>query len=93
MDCLGFGGSRSRYHGCRSNSAKNAEQTAKEIQEMGRKSIPAAVDVADVEAVTRMMYLAKNELGGLDILVNNAGVNVHKRALDITGRILILSFE
>lgn len=64
---------------------KNAEQTAKEIQVMGRKSIPAAVDVADVEAVTRMMHLAKNELGGLDILVNNAGVNVHKRALDITG--------
>jgi 2-deoxy-D-gluconate 3-dehydrogenase len=64
--------------------SKNAEQTTKEIQEIGRKSIFMALDVADTDAVGRMMELAKDELGSLDILVNNAGVNVHKKALDIT---------
>ncbi len=63
---------------------KNAEQTSKEIQGMGRKSIFMALDVADLKAVTKMMDLARNELGSLDILVNNAGVNVHKKALDFS---------
>jgi len=64
--------------------SKNAEQTAKEIQEMGRKAAFMALDVSDIDAVTKMMDLARNELGSLDILVNNAGVNVHKKALDIS---------
>jgi 2-deoxy-D-gluconate 3-dehydrogenase len=64
--------------------AKNAEQTSKEIRDMGRKTIPMAMDVGDIDSVAKMMDLARNKLGSLDILVNNAGVNVHKKALDIT---------
>lgn len=63
---------------------KNAEQTSKEIKKMGRKAIFMALDVGDIPNVTKMMDVARRELGSLDILVNNAGVNVHKKALDIT---------
>lgn len=63
---------------------ENARQTAKEIEEMGKRSISKAVDVGDVGAVVEMMNVAKSELGSLDILVNNAGINIHKKALDIT---------
>lgn len=63
---------------------KNAEQTSKEIKEMGRKAFFMEMDVGDVDAVYKMMDMAQNELGGLNILVNNAGINVHKKALDIT---------
>jgi 2-deoxy-D-gluconate 3-dehydrogenase len=63
--------------------AKNAEQTSKEIKQMGRKATFVALDVVDTDAVAKMMDTAQSELGSLDILVNNAGVNVHKKALDI----------
>lgn len=63
---------------------ENAKQTAREIGEMGRRSISMALDVGDINAVAKMMDAAQSELGSLDILVNNAGVNVHKKALDIT---------
>jgi NAD(P)-dependent dehydrogenase (short-subunit alcohol dehydrogenase family) len=64
--------------------AKNAEQTAKEIEKMRKKAISMEIDIADMDAVKKMMNMARGELGSLDILVNNAGVNVHKKALDIT---------
>jgi NAD(P)-dependent dehydrogenase (short-subunit alcohol dehydrogenase family) len=64
--------------------AKNAEQTAKEIEKMRKKAISMEIDIADIDAVKKMMNMARGELGSLDILVNNAGVNVHKKALDIT---------
>lgn len=63
---------------------KNAKQTSKEIENMGRKAISMQTDVGDVDAVVRMMKKAKSELGSLDVLVNNAGINVHKKALDMT---------
>jgi 2-deoxy-D-gluconate 3-dehydrogenase len=63
---------------------KNAEQTSKEIRNLGRKAVFMEMDVGDIDAVNKMMETAVRELGNLDILVNNAGVNVHKKALDIT---------
>ncbi|MDD5207075.1 MAG: SDR family oxidoreductase [Desulfobacterales bacterium] len=62
---------------------KSATSTAQEIMRKGGRSVSMEVDVGDIDAVSRMMELAVEELGGLDILVNNAGINVHKRALDI----------
>jgi NAD(P)-dependent dehydrogenase (short-subunit alcohol dehydrogenase family) len=63
---------------------EKAKQTAKEIEKIGRRSLSMVLDVGDISAVSKMMDIAKKELGSLDILVNNAGVNVHKKALDIT---------
>jgi 2-dehydro-3-deoxy-D-gluconate 5-dehydrogenase len=63
---------------------KSAEQTSQEIKRMGRKSVFMEIDVGNLDAVTKMMEKAPDELGGLDILVNNAGINIHKKALDVT---------
>jgi len=64
--------------------ADSAEETCREIKELGRNSIFKAINVADVEAVRDMMATAETSLGGIDILVNNAGINIHKKALDFT---------
>ncbi len=63
---------------------ENANQTAREIEKMGRRAVPLGVDIGDPAAVSKMMETARKELGSLDILVNNAGINIHKKALDIT---------
>lgn len=63
---------------------KNAERTCEEINKMGREAIFMEMDVGDIDAVVKMMDMAKSGLGSLDILVNNAGINIHKKALDIT---------
>jgi NAD(P)-dependent dehydrogenase (short-subunit alcohol dehydrogenase family) len=59
-------------------------KTAKEIKKMGRESIFMVLDVGDIPNISKVMDVARRELGSLDILVNNAGVNVHKKALDMT---------
>jgi 2-deoxy-D-gluconate 3-dehydrogenase len=63
---------------------ENANKTAKEIKKMGRESIFMVLDVGDIPNISKVMDVARRELGSLDILVNNAGVNVHKKALDMT---------
>jgi 2-deoxy-D-gluconate 3-dehydrogenase len=64
--------------------ADSAEETCREIKELGRNSIFKAINVADIEAVRDMIATAETSLGGLDILVNNAGINIHKKALEFT---------
>jgi NAD(P)-dependent dehydrogenase (short-subunit alcohol dehydrogenase family) len=47
--------------------------TAEEVLQLGRRAIPVVADVADPEAVRRLVDVALGELGTVDILVNNAG--------------------
>jgi len=56
----------------------------KEIEDLGRKAVPLALDVRDPESITRMAEAADRAYGKIDILVNNAGCNVRKPAVDIT---------
>jgi 3-oxoacyl-[acyl-carrier protein] reductase len=51
-----------------------AQETAKEIQAMGRKSVAMKVDVTSYAEVEGMINKTKEELGSVDILVNNAGI-------------------
>ena len=51
-----------------------AEQTAAEIQALGRKAQAIEVDVSKADSVRSMVTSCVEGLGGLDILVNNAGV-------------------
>lgn len=51
-----------------------AKETARMIEEVGRKAAALYVDVAKGESVRKMMQDCQNSLGGLDILVNNAGI-------------------
>ncbi len=51
-----------------------ANEVAAEITTAGGQAIVAQADVADAEAVARMVARAEAELGPVTILVNNAGV-------------------
>ena len=49
-------------------------ETMEAIRALGRRALPAAGDVAQVEVCRAVVAGAAEGLGGLDILVNNAGV-------------------
>lgn len=59
-------------------------ETCAEIEALGRRAIPIALDVRDQASITRAIDEAHRALGGIDVLVNNAGCNVRKPALDVT---------
>jgi 3-oxoacyl-[acyl-carrier protein] reductase len=54
-----------------------SEQTAHEIQELGRRSAAIKCDVTDREQVAATVARVVDELGSIDILVNNAGTLDH----------------
>jgi NAD(P)-dependent dehydrogenase (short-subunit alcohol dehydrogenase family) len=56
----------------------------KEIEALGRRAVPLALDVRDHGSIQAMAEAAERAYGKIDILVNNAGCNVRKPALDIT---------
>jgi len=51
------------------------EQTAGEVQALGRRALAIATDVTDSQQVNRMATKAIAEMGKVDILVNNAGID------------------
>lgn len=53
---------------------EKAEETAKEIEAMGRKSIALKVDVSNSSETEEMVATTIEKLGSLDVLVNNAGI-------------------
>ena len=55
-----------------------AEQTAREIEALGRRAVCVGADLTDAEAAQRAVDEAADRLGGLHILVNNVGVIVWK---------------
>jgi 3-oxoacyl-[acyl-carrier protein] reductase len=59
---------------CISRTAENSKRVADEIQALGRKSWPHAVDVVDAPAVNTAIEAILSATGRVDILVNNAGV-------------------
>ena len=63
---------------------EKAEETAKEIEALGRRAIAMKVDVASLEHVERMVEAILEELGQIDILVNNAGITRDKLILRMT---------
>lgn len=54
-----------------------AEKTAKEIQEMGRRSFAIKMDVTNREQVKEVFEKVIEEFGRIDILINNAGTLDH----------------
>lgn len=55
-----------------------------EIESLGRRAVPVALDVRDYDSIQQMAAAAIDAYGKVDILVNNAGCNVRKPALEIT---------
>jgi len=55
-----------------------------EVEALGRKGLPLALDVRKLESIQQMVEAAVAHFGKIDILVNNAGCNVRKPAVEVT---------
>lgn len=67
-----------------SRDAAKLKDFQHEVESLGRKALPLALDVRDHASIQRMVEAAVAHYGKIDILVNNAGCNVRKPALEIT---------
>src|SRR5207253_5944494 len=56
-----------------SRSQQDAEETVAVVKNHGVPAILCHANVADEQAVKKMITRCREELGGLDVLVNNAG--------------------
>ncbi|MBM3658453.1 MAG: SDR family oxidoreductase [Actinobacteria bacterium] len=52
---------------------RDIDSVADEVRALGRRAIPVVSDVADADAVDRLVARTLDELGRVDIVVNNAG--------------------
>lgn len=60
------------------------KQFQQEVEALGRKALPLALDVRNHESIQTMVERAMEHYGKIDILVNNAGCNVRKPALEVS---------
>lgn len=65
------------------SSAKAAQETAKEAQALGARTLVLQCDVSDDAAVRRMMGEIGEAFGHLDALVNNAGTTATWKVKDL----------
>ncbi|NYT00375.1 MAG: 3-oxoacyl-ACP reductase FabG [Methanocellales archaeon] len=63
---------------------EGAQNTAKEIEALGRNSLVIKMDVSNSSDVDRMVTETINNFGKIDILVNNAGIFIQKPLLETT---------
>jgi 2-deoxy-D-gluconate 3-dehydrogenase len=63
---------------------KNAEETARQIADAGRKAFVVPLDVTDLPGIREMVNVVVAEFGRIDILINNAGINIPKLAVEVT---------
>lgn len=66
-----------------SRNVQEGQAAAREIQDMGRKSVAISCDVTKKEAVEAMVAGAVEAMGKIDILINNAGMNIRKPVVDV----------
>lgn len=68
-------------------TARNADslkESQADIESLGRRCLPLALDVTSLDSIRRMAADALAAWGRVDILVNNAGCNIRKPALEMT---------
>ena len=61
-----------------------AESTVRDIQALGQNAVAMQADVADGEAVAKMVSQAAAELAPISLLVNNAGIAGQMQFQDIS---------
>lgn len=66
-----------------SRTIESLQEFTKEVEDMGRRVLPLALDVRDYQSIQDMAEAAFDHYGKFDILVNNAGCNVRKPAVDV----------
>ena len=50
------------------------DETASEIQNIGRRSLAIATDVTDSKQIENLFSIVRKEFGKIDVLINNAGI-------------------
>ena len=63
------------------NEDEDAQETARYIEEAGRKAVLVPGDISDEAHCQQLIQQAVSELGGLDILVNNAAFQMTHESL------------
>ena len=63
---------------------EKAQETAREVEALGRAAMAVRVDVTHLEDVEKMVEAAVQRFGKIDILVNNAGIARDKLILRMT---------
>lgn len=61
-----------------------AADTAKAVDDLGRRSLVVTADLGDVKEIGRMVEETIAEFGRIDIIVNNAGVTRRAYIMDLT---------
>ncbi len=59
-----------------------AEETAQEIQKLGRRALLVKADVGDLDDLSRLFDEVEKEFGGLDILIHNAASGYNRPAME-----------
>ncbi len=61
-----------------------ADSLVDEVKEVGRRALPAQIDVRDFENAKIFVDKVKEEFGKIDMLVNNAGINRDRSLMMMT---------
>ena len=61
------------------DSAEQAEQTAKEIEQLSRRCLAVPADLGSNQEIDKMLEQIRSDLGPIDVLVNNAAIFVLMR--------------
>jgi 3-oxoacyl-[acyl-carrier protein] reductase len=67
----------------RSNE-QEANSVAREVRDLGVRSIPVLADVGKKDQVEALAAAALKEFGRIDILINNAAIRPHKKFTEVT---------
>ena len=59
-----------------------AEQTAREVEKLGRRVLLVRADVGDMDDLNRMFDELEKEFGGLDIFIHNAASGYNRPAME-----------
>jgi gluconate 5-dehydrogenase len=66
-----------------SRTLASLDDTIREINSIGRRVLPVALDVRDHASIQSAVAAVHAHFGRIDILINNAGCNIRKPALDV----------
>lgn len=67
-----------------SRTEKDLLETAKIVEEKGRRALVIPADVTKREEVHNAITNVVDQWGNIDILINNAGMNIRSQALNVT---------